>query len=447
MTAVQEKLAVPALTAPRTAKSLRVSEAVLDNGLRIAAVRKPGVPIVELRLRLPFLSAKRAHPAQATLLSETLLTGAGDLDRAGLAAAVQALGADIGVSVDADRLVLSGNALATSLKPLLELVASVLTEPTYAPPEVRTERDRLLEKLGIARARAGVVANEALARRMWGEHPYAHDLPTSQAVGAVTPAQLKALHRAMVRPDGGLLVLVGDVAPARMIAFAQEALAGWTGPAAKSRVPALPTPPGGPVLLIDRPGSVQTSVRMGRMALTRTDPGYPALQLANLIFGGYFSSRWTENIREDKGYTYGPHSRLEHNVLGSTLSLEVEVATEVTGPAMLETAYELGRIASLPVTADELDSVRQYAIGNLAMSTATQAGLASTLSGLSAFGLGLDWVKEHPARLLKTTVEDVSAAAAEYLAPSGFTSVLVGDAATIRGPLAALGPVESQAAE
>ena len=89
---------------------------------------------------------------------------------------------------------------------------------------------------------------------------------------------------------------------------------------------------------------------MGRLALTRVDPGYPALQLANLIFGGYFSSRWTENIREDKGYTYGPHSRVDHHALGSTLTFDVEVATEVTGPAMLETQYELGRIASLPVT-------------------------------------------------------------------------------------------------
>ena len=61
---------VPALTKPRAAKSLKSSEAVLDNGLRVIAVRKPGVPIVELRLRLPFLSAKPAHPAHATLLGE-----------------------------------------------------------------------------------------------------------------------------------------------------------------------------------------------------------------------------------------------------------------------------------------------------------------------------------------------------------------------------------------
>jgi predicted Zn-dependent peptidase len=207
-------------------------------------------------------------------------------------------------------------------------------------------------------------------------------------------------------------------------------------------VPKLPDPPAGPLLVVDRPGSVQSSLRMGAQALTRTDENYPALQLANLVFGGYFSSRWTENIREDKGYTYGPHSRIDHHVLGSTLMLDVEVATEVTGPSVLETQYELGRIASLPVTTEELESVRQYAIGTLALSTSTQAGLASTLSALSAFGLGLDWVLDHPGRLAKVTVEDVQAVAREFLAPTRFTSVVVGDAKQISGPLAVLGPIE-----
>jgi predicted Zn-dependent peptidase len=181
---------------------------------------------------------------------------------------------------------------------------------------------------------------------------------------------------------------------------------------------------------------------MGRAAVPRDDPRYPALQLANLAFGGYFTSRWTENLREDKGYTYGPHSRVEHHVLGSTLRLSAEVASEVTAPAVLETLYELGRIAALPITAAELASVQQYAVGTLALSTATQAGLASTLAALAAFGLGLDWIAEHPARLLATTVDDVSAAAAEFFAPTGFTSVIVGAADSIAAPLAALTAVE-----
>ncbi|MGH8963276.1 MAG: M16 family metallopeptidase [Jatrophihabitantaceae bacterium] len=435
--------AVPALTRPRKARKLSVAARTLSTGLRVVVVRKAGVPLAELRLRIPALSARPTHPARVTLLSDTMLTGAGDLDRAGLAGAVQALGGDVSVSADADRLLLGANVLATNLPALLGVVATVLSQAAYPAAEVATEKERLIERLTMARSRPGVIAGEALALRMWGEHPYALDLPQVAAVAETTAAQVRRVHADVARPGSAVLVIVGDLTPARVLDQVEGALAGWTGRPVASKVPALPSPPGGPLLVIDRPGSVQSSLRMGGAALTRDDPRYPALQLANLIFGGYFSSRWTENIREDKGYTYGPHSRIEHNVLGSSLTFDVEVATEVTAPALLETRYELGRIASLPVTGAEVDAVRQYAIGTLALSTATQAGLASTLSALSAFGLGLDWVLEHPARLIATTVDEVSAAAAEFFAPARLTSVIVGDAATISGPLSALGPIET----
>ncbi|MDP9092512.1 MAG: insulinase family protein [Actinomycetota bacterium] len=436
---------VPALTAPRKALKLAVLERILDSGLRTLAVRKPGVPLVEVRLRIPFLSARPTHSARGALLADSLLTGAGPYDRAALASAIQGLGADLSVGVDADRLMIGGNVLATNLRPLLALLATVLTEPTFARDEVVGERERLVERLSIARSRPGVVASEALGHRMFGEHPYALDLPQPRDVAATTPAQLRSVHQDLVRPGDAVLVVVGDISPARVLDQVSTALAGWTGTSKPARVPALPAPAPGPAVLVDRPGSVQSSIRIGGRAVGRTDHNYPALQLANLIFGGYFSSRWTENIREDKGYTYGPHSHIEHQVLGSSLLLDVEVATDVTAPAMLETRYELGKIASLPVTQAELDAVRQYAIGTLALSTATQAGLASTLAGLSAFGLGLDWVNDHPARLAGVSVEDVSAVAAEFFAPAGLIEVIVGDAATITAPLAALGPISSDA--
>ncbi|HEY2298526.1 MAG TPA: pitrilysin family protein [Jatrophihabitans sp.] len=433
---------VPALTAPRRARKLGTAERTVGTGLKVIAIRKPGVPIAELRLRIPFQSAAATFPAKAALLSSVLLTGAGSYDRAGLAAAIQAFGADLSVSVDADRLAITGNVLANRLRGLLDLLAVVLTEAGYAADEFATERDREVERLTIARSRSGTIASEALAERMWGAHPYAHDLPQADAVAATTPAQVRTVHRDRVRPDGAVLVIVGDISPARVVDQTEQALAAWTGDAAKPRIPKLPVPQPLPLLVVDRPDSVQSSVRMGTDAVTRTDPRYPALQLANLVFGGYFSSRWTENIREDKGYTYGPHSRIDHHVLGSTLMLDVEVATEVTGPAMLETFYELGRIASLPVTPTELESVRQYAIGSLALSTSTNAGLASTIAALAAFDLGLDWIREHPARLARVTIDDVAEAAHEFLAPSRFSSVVVGDAKQIADPLSVLGPIE-----
>jgi zinc protease len=433
--------AVPALTAPRKPKRLTTSEITLDSGLRVLAVRRPGVPLVELRLRIPFLSARAAHSARAELLSDTLLTGTPSYDRAGLAAAVQALGGALGVGVDADRLLISASVLAANLPPLLGILAEALTAASYPSAEVDTERERLVERLTIARSRAGVVAGEALARRMYGQHPYALDLPQPEDVQASTAKQLVKLHADFVRPAGSVLVIVGDITPARGLEQVRRALEGWTGARAGARIPKLPAIEPGPLLLVDRPGSVQSSLRMAAPALRRNEPGYAALQLANAIFGGYFSSRWTENIREDKGYTYGPHSRLEQTGLGSALVLDADVASEVTAPALVETIYELGRIASLPVTAAEVEAVRQYSIGTLALSTATQAGLASTLVALAGAGLAPEWLAEHSARLAKVSVDEVSAAAAQFFGPARFVAVVVGDAGQIAGPLAAVTPV------
>jgi predicted Zn-dependent peptidase len=438
--------AVPPLARPRAPRRLTTAERTMPTGLHVVAVRKAGVPLVEVRLSVPFLSARPHHPARAALLSDTILTSAGDYDRTALAIAIQSLGASLSASVDADRLLLGGNVLKTGLPALLDLLVTVLTEASYPADEIATERDRLVEKLTIARSRPGVVASEALAHRLWGEHPYARDLPSVADVAATSAAQVRRLHADLVRPGAAVLVIVGDVTPARALDQVEAALSAWTGTAPTTRAPQLPSPPpGGALLVVDRPGSVQSSLRMGSSALSRTDDGYPALQLANLVFGGYFSSRWVQNLREDKGYTYGPHSRVEHGVLGSTLLFDVEVASDVTAPAILETQYELGRLASLPPSASEVDDVRQYAIGTLGVSIATQAGLASTLAALAPLGLGLDWIATHPGRLGAVTVEDVAAAGATFFAPTRQVGVIVGAADTITAPLAALGAVTADA--
>ena len=132
MSAPALRATVPALSAPRRARKLTAVERTLDSGLRVLAVRKPGVPLIEVRLRMPFLSARAAHAARAALLSDTVLTGTDEYDRASLAATVQRLGGDLGVSVDADRLLVSGNVLATNLRPFLDVVAGVLTGATLS---------------------------------------------------------------------------------------------------------------------------------------------------------------------------------------------------------------------------------------------------------------------------------------------------------------------------
>jgi zinc protease len=420
------------------------AERTVGAGLRVLAVQRAG-GVAEVRLRVPFASADPDHPARAHLLAETLLTGTQRHDRAGLAAALQGLGADLSIGVDADRLVVSGNGLAAALPDLLGLLAEVLTGATHPDGEVALERDRTVSELAVARSQPSVVAREALLQRLHGDHPYGRELPTAEEVAAVEPGAVRALHAERVRPDGALLVLVADLEPPAALDLVERALGPWAaaGSGSGAEAPPAPTRAGG-LLLVDRPGAVQSTLRLAGPAVGRADPAYAPLVLANLVFGGYFSSRLVANIRERRGYTYSPHSGIEHARAGSRLVVGADVSTGVTAPALLETRYELGRIATLPVEAAELAAARRYATGVLALATATAADLASTLVGLLTAGVGLEWLHDHPRALEAATEADVLAAAATHLAPARLTTVVVGDAGLVRGGLETLDVVEAE---
>jgi predicted Zn-dependent peptidase len=195
------------------------------------------------------------------------------------------------------------------------------------------------------------------------------------------------------------------------------------------------------MLLVDSPGAVQTVLRIGLPAVRRGHEENAPLQLANLIFGGYFSSRWTQNLREEKGFTYGPSSVIEHALAGSTLIASVEVATHVTAPALEETCRELGRIVGAPPTAREVAHACRYALGSLMLGMSTQAGLTKLAGNLAGYGLRLDYLAEHADRLAAATVDDVHRAAATYMAPGRATAVMIGDAGRIAAEVGSIAPV------
>jgi predicted Zn-dependent peptidase len=114
----------------------------------------------------------------------------------------------------------------------------------------------------------------------------------------------------------------------------------------------------------------------------------------------------------------------------------------VTAPALVETFYELGRMATAPVTVEELEDAKRYLAGNLAMATETQAGLASYVTSLAIAGLDVPYLRELPVRAAKLTVDDIASAAATYVAPTLLAPVLVGDADVISGAAGRIGQIE-----
>ncbi len=437
---------VPALGEPRVQPDPQAHDSTLPSGLRVVVVPRPGVPLVELRLRVPFAAASArtagAHVARSSVLSGAVLLGTAEHDQVELAQLLQAEGAEMSVGADPDRLSFSTTLLPGGLRPVLAVLAELLTAATYPATQVEGERARVAERIAIARSQPGVVARTALASRRYGVHPYGQQLPRTELVGQVTSAALRKLHRERVLPAGSTLVLVGDVDPVAATDAVGEALSGWT--AAGQAVSAAPVPQlaAGHLELVDRPGAVQSNIRLGGAAPGRTDPQLPALRLASMVFGGYFSSRLVENIRERRGYSYSPRSAVDHLVGGSSFLVEADVATEVTGPALLETTYELGRMALTEVTDAELEAARRYVLGTTALAIATHAGLASTLSALLGAGLEPGWLADHQRAIATVTVAEVAEAARRWMNPAALTAVVVGDAERVADPLRALGPVE-----
>ena len=431
---------LPDIGTQRSATGLTSVDTVLGNGLRVIAVHQPTVPMAEVRLRIPFAGTDPRHAAIAEVLAATILTGTQRRDRVAMDTDLALVGGELGAGVDPERLSVGGNALASGFDTLLDVLADALTGAAYRDEEVEGERARLVERIAVARSQPSMIAREALQRRRYGDHPFTRETPEAADVETVTVDEVRAMHRNSLLPKGSVLVFVGDVDPDTAIAKIGAALAGWASDKSAVELPDLPEVAAGDVLFVPRSGAVQSQLRLSAQAIARTDPRYPALQLANLVFGGFFSSRLVENIREDKGYTYHARSSLEFTVGGATLLIDADTASDVTAPALLEMRYELGRLGVVPPTADEVETVRQYAIGSLLIATASQTGLASQLAALAPLGLGADWLVEHPNRLAAVTAEQIADAALEFFSPTRFTGVVVGEPAQLRS-LKALGGV------
>ncbi len=435
---------VPAVGKARPLKVPAVTDHTMRNGLRVIAAKRSTVPRAEIRLRIPAgLVHDTGDGVRARLLPDTMLAGTKDRSSVEIARELQRLGASLAATTDDDDLIVHAGVLVQNLRPLLALIAETLTQPAFPTGEVAVARDRVAQEIIIRRSQPSGIASEALDARVYGRHRYGRGLPKPEAVRRIGPAPLRSFHSQHVTPRGSTLVIVGDVSPAKAADLAEETLGVWRGrPVAAHPSPPPPPRTGLPTLIVDRPGAVQTNIRVAGRWVPRGAPNFYELALAHVVFGGYFSSRLVKNIREDKGYTYSPGSAVAHRRLSSTFVVAADVGTDVTGPSLLEIQHELGRITLLPVGQDELDAGRRYLAGVTLLSTQTLSGLASYLDSITAAGLGIDYLRDFRANLQRVTPDGILRVAADYMPARNLLTVMVGDASVVRKHVEALGPVE-----
>ncbi|MBA2610253.1 MAG: insulinase family protein [Actinobacteria bacterium] len=433
----------PPVRATKPAKLPAVEDTTLSNGLRVLAARKPGIPTVQARLRFDIQKPKLVdNVLTEDIVATTVLNGTPSRTQLDIADEMKRLGGEIWAITDADNFFISGITLAQDLSGYLGLLGDVVQNATHPEDEVSLAKAQTEQGIAIMHSQPAAKAQYAVSERVFPGHPYGHPMPTPDQVGPITRAQVRRFHRDHIKPGGALLVLVGDMTPAKMVAAAEKALSGWNGNRKPKKTPKPASVVPGAIRIVNQPGAVQTNLRLGGIGIGRAHPDFPALTLALTILGGGFTSRLNHNLREDKGFTYGATAGLGHNLAASAITIGADVQTAVTAPALVETLYELGRMATSSVSEDELADAKRFLAGNMALSAETQAGLATYVTALATAGLSISYLKDLPLAADKQTVEDVAAAAAKYLSPSLLAPVLVGDAEQIADAVSRLAPVE-----
>jgi zinc protease len=215
---------------------------------------------------------------------------------------------------------------------------------------------------------------------------------------------------------------------------------------AKKDAPAAPAPnfpePKKSIVLVDRPGSVQADIRIGRVGLTRADPDYFPLLVANTILGGGTASRIFANIREKQGFAYDARSAASPLKDSGTFSVITQVRNEVLGPAIEAIYGELTEITSKDVSAEELATAKNYLSGTFVMRIETQDGLATQIASTKLLGLPLQYLEQYTSRVRSVEAAALRAAAAKYIAPGAASVVVVGDASAVKPTLEKMGPVQ-----
>ena len=433
-----------------TFKMPPVHETTLPNGLAIALVEDGRFPLVSMRLS--FQGGSKFDPAElpglAAMVAGLVTQGTSTRSYREIAEELTSIGASLSGHASPDILTLGGSVLAENTATLLDLLADVVLHANFPENEVALRKENAKQTLLAQRAQPSFLANEKFDALLFGDHPYARFSATMESLERMERKSITGFRDTFLVPNNAVLLLVGqlptraetlDLVRARFSTWKQGVLPGAPAksfPASKRRL-----------ILVDRPGSVQADIHIGRLAATRTDPDHYPLVVGNAILGGGTSSRLFLDVREKKGLAYDAHSELDRRKDAGVFTAVTQVRNEEAGAGVAAVLDNLARMAQTPVDAGELNDVKNYISGGFLISLETQAALTDQIELVKTMGLPDDYLEMFTARVRSVEPDAIQAAAKKYLDPAQATIVVVGDAAQIEKSLQPFGAVEVEKAK
>jgi zinc protease len=417
----------------------------LQNGLTVYVVERPRKLVtIAVVTRHGASSVPKGKSGLAALTARMMTEGTKTKSAATLAEAAESLGSTLEHDAGRDYSSVSLTTLAEDVPAGLGLLAEVVREPALSAKELERVRGEWIDGLKSERQAPERLASLAGLRLLLGEPAGAPVGGSIPDVKALAIADVRAFHRDAWQPDASLVVVAGDVSSASTRSAVEQAFGSWRGKAAASRPSEAqqPAPAARRVVVIDRPGSVQSALFAAQPFPNRAEPGFEARQVLNGVVGGLFTSRINKNLREVHAYTYGARSDCIATRAWGAFVVSTSVETGVTAPALRELLRELGRARNpnegSPIEAEEVRRARADLVSGLGAHLEQTERIVSDLAQAFAAGLGPRYFNEYGGLLGRIGPDEV-AAEARRLDPDRLLIVIVGDKAAITSQIEGLG--------
>lgn len=432
----------PATGEPRPYRFPQVVRRTVAGG-EVVAAHLPGHNLAAATLLLDAGAGREplGREGLGGVVAKALEEGTAQRDSAAYALALEGLGTELSIGTDWDAFQVGVHVPVRRLLAAVELMAEAVRTPRLDPADITRVRDDEVTALRMYWANPGPRADAALRADLFGADQR-HGRPMDgdpDSVAAVGVDDVTAFHADWLSRPGTLLV-AGDLDQLDLDALGAAAFAGAAG---------APAPVGDPIdvtvrgqrriIVVDRPGSVQTTLRIGHPGPHRAHPDYVPMTLVGTVLGGAFTSRLNHLLREVRGYTYGIRADFGLSRRFGRFVIASNVQTAVTAPALVDAIGEVSRTQADGVTEAELAVARSWRAGQLSVELQSPRAIVGALGTLVLYGLPDDYHATLRTRLLAATEAEVSAAAATHLYPDGLTVVVEGDAALIRDEIAASG--------
>lgn len=420
-------LAAPLLTAK--AHAMKIQSVKSPGGIDAWLVQEHAVPLLALRFAFDGGSAQNpiGKEGLANFLTAMMDEGAGDLDSTKFQERMEELAFRMSFEDSRDGFYGSFETLTTNRDPSIEMLRLAINQPRFDADAIERVRRQLLSGLAFAAKNPNRVAGKAWSALAFANHPYGRPADgTPESVAGISREDLEAYRKRTFARDTLKVVAVGDI-DATQLGLLLDRVFGDL-PAKAELAPVAPVAPAAKdrlqVIEMDVPQSV---VQFGMEGVAREDKDFmPAFVLNQILGGGGFASRLTEEVREKRGLAYSVYSYLQPYRRTAIFAGGVATKNEEVGRSLDLIRSELKRMADDGPTPTELENAKSYLTGSFALRFDTNAKIASQLLGFLFEGYGIDYIDKRNALVNAVTLDDVKRVARRLLRADELIVTVVG---------------------